>query len=305
MTTIKHSYANGNATIDLGVDGSRVISWPDGEELNLEYPLNVDVRLSERCAFGFNPSTNSAVCSFCHESARTDGSDGDLDQLYSKLSQLLPGTEIAMGVNQFTPEVLKLIDRLNDAKYVVNITVNQGHLKRDESVVNMLIQRNLINGLGVSFRNEFDYIPDIITSYPHTVLHVIIGIDDIDDVKQLADRYNIAKLLVLGEKNFGFNLGKVNTTAHRPWYHHIHELFSIFDVVSFDNLALRQLNIQRFLTKEKYKQFYQGEHSFYINATTKTFHPSSRSTDYVDWNSVSVSDYYTSLQSCQPVDFMI
>lgn len=68
-----HKYQNGNATIELFSDGTRVTEWPDNESLKLDYPLNVDIRLMTKCPYGLNPRTGKAVCSFCHESATTDG----------------------------------------------------------------------------------------------------------------------------------------------------------------------------------------------------------------------------------------
>ena len=86
------------------------------------------------------------------------------------------------------------------------------------------------------------------------------------------------KLLVLGEKDFGFNRGKVNldTPEHKQWKSNIMQLTKIFDIVSFDNLGLQQLEIRGKITDEEYKSFYQGEHSMYINAVEQYFAPSSR-----------------------------
>ena len=68
-------YKNGNAEISISSDGTRIIEF--NGELRLDWPLNVDIRVTNKCAFGFNPNTRSAICSFCHESARTDGSECD------------------------------------------------------------------------------------------------------------------------------------------------------------------------------------------------------------------------------------
>lgn len=96
-------------------------------------------------------------------------------------------------------------------------------------------------GLGISYRSLQGCLslPDWIADYPHTVIHVINGIDDFNDIKELGVKYR--KLLILGEKDFGFNRGKVNlnTPSHIEWKSNVMQLTKIFDVVSFDNLGLQ------------------------------------------------------------------
>ena len=45
-----YTYKNGNATVTIEKDGTRIIEFVD--ELNLEYPLNIDIRVSTQCSFG-------------------------------------------------------------------------------------------------------------------------------------------------------------------------------------------------------------------------------------------------------------
>ena len=68
-------------------------------------------------------------------------------------------------------------------------------------------------------------------------------------------------------------------------------------LISFDNLALEQLNIKRFLPENKWKEFYQGEHSFYINAVDQYFSPSSRNNNKTNWNEKNVKDYFKQLEN--------
>ena len=102
---ILHSYRNGNADIQLHSDGTRIIEFP--EKIRLEYPLNIDIRISSRCAFGLNPRTGKAICDFCHESATTDGADADFQYLEGILSDLPKGIELAVGVNHWTFQTIQ------------------------------------------------------------------------------------------------------------------------------------------------------------------------------------------------------
>lgn len=288
-----HSYTNGNAEITITSDGSRIINYSD--ELALEYPLNIDVRLSEQCPFGMNEKTGKAVCSFCHESATTNGKSASMTDIYelTRLFDVLPkGTEIAVGINQFTPEVYQFLTTCKNKGLIVNATVNQGHIKKNLTVIERYITLGLINGLGISYRPFSEPIPQSLLNYKNTVVHVITGINTLEEVQKLY-WLGVKKILILGEKDFGFNLGKVKlvSDSHVTWYRGLYKLFKLFDVVSFDNLALEQLNVKRYV--KDWDTMYQGEYSFYINAVTKTFVPSSRSSDIVPWGDI--SEYFLSL----------
>lgn len=291
-----YQYQNGNSIVNLFDDGTRVIHYED--ELNLEFPLNIDIRVSSKCAFGYNPKTNKAFCDFCHESARTDGDECDYNDLKEKLKGLPKGIELAIGANNITNNLYTFILWCDTQDYIVNLTINQGHLKRDSDSLKSLINNQFIKGLGVSYRSSLKWdVPQFILDYDHTVFHVIAGIDSVYDVMELSNK-SVKKVLVLGEKNFGFNQGKVDlkTKKHKEWFWFISKLFPIFDIVSFDNLALGQMNIKRFFSDESWSVFNQGEHSFYLNAVDKYFAPSSRSNDKTNWENVTVAEYFKTIE---------
>lgn len=278
-------YKNGNAIISLDLrDGTRIIEYPNNQPLTLETPLNVDIRVSTQCPYGYNQYTKQSTCAFCHESALVDGQECDYDVLYETLvGQKLPrGTEIAMGVNEVTDGLIKFVKNLHRLGLVVSITINERYIT-EFGDVRLLEMMPYVFGLGISYRSLQGCLslPDWIADYHNTVIHVINGIDDFEDVKELSVKYR--KLLVLGEKDFGFNSGKVdlNTPSHKQWKANIMQLTKIFNIVSFDNLGLQQLDIRGKITDEEYKSFYQGEHSLYINAVEQYFAPSSRTRDNI------------------------
>jgi hypothetical protein len=271
---------NGNTSVTIYDDGTRVLEYPD-EGLFLDFPLNVDVRVSERCAFGLNPKTKKSVCDFCHESAKTDGREGDLKFLYNHLTALPLTTEIAIGVNEVTDSLLDLLKKLHADGYIVNATVNQGLIGKHEAILDH------IYGLGISYRHKKWGFAHPSYLAPNTVLHVIAGIDDFDEILEIVEQGLVKKILVLGEKDFGFNLGRVALTSenHLKWFRNISKLFGKA-VISFDNLALEQLRIKRFFSEEKWEVFHQGEYSIYINAVDGYFAPSSRSNKKTNWRTV-------------------
>jgi len=289
------TYQNGNAGIELFEDGTRIIQFEDN--LKLDYPLNIDIRVSTKCAFGFNPSTGKSFCSFCHESATTDGKECDFEILKDKLKGLPEGIELAIGSNELSEKLHNFLIWCHYQGFICNLTINQGHIKRDILRLASVIEKNYIKGLGISYRSELKFdIPKYILEYSNTVFHVISGIDTYQDIEDLSTK-GVKKILILGEKDFGFNQGKVNLTSktHKEWYWWVHKLFSKFEVVSFDNLALEQLNIKRFFTNENWEVFNNGEHSFYINAVNQYFSPSSRNPNKTSWDNLTIQDYFKEL----------
>lgn len=286
-------YTNGNATIEINTsNGTRIITFED--ELQLEYPLNIDIRVSEKCSMGMNPKTGLAKCAFCHESARVDGQICDFNKLLKKLAGLPAGIELAIGANQWTPEFIKFLEQVKGNDWIANVTVNQGHLKRDYAIINSCIANGLIKGLGVSYRPDYDLTDfNLIENQSNLVVHVIAGIDDFANVEYLS-HIGIEKILVLGEKNFGFNIDKVNlqSPSHIKWYREVIFLTDQFRFVSFDNLALEQLNFKRFVKPEHWKIAYQGEHSMYINAVSGYYSPSSRDSNKVDWDEINLVEFF-------------
>lgn len=288
-------YQNGNANITLKEDGTRIIDYVN--DLQLEYPLNIDIRVSNQCDFGMKEDGTYVLCSFCHESAKVNGSECDYNELKLKLSNLPQGIELAIGCNNLTNNLMLFLEWSTKQGYVNNLTINQGHTKRDCFHLLTCIDNNWIKGLGISYRSDIKFnVPLELINYNNTVFHVIIGIDSIEDVLLLKEK-GVRKILCLGEKDFGANIGNVNVKSlkHIQWRWWIQDTFSQFDVVSFDNLAIEQLNLKRFFSDNEWKTFYQGEYSFYINAVDKTFSPSSRNPSKVNWDKFTVKDYFNSL----------
>lgn len=261
--TILKEWVNGDCTVKLYDNGTREI-----EGSYLDYPLNLDIRVSTECSFGQRKDGSFVLCDFCHESAQVEGKHADFFELKKVLNNL-PPMELAIGCNQFTKDLIKFFYWCQ-GKFIVNITVNSGHLNRDKEIINNLIEEKIIYGLGISYRKSFK-IPSQFLSYQNSVVHVICGIDDFEDIKN----QNFKKILVLGCKDFGFNFGKVQREKVDLWKRRIHELFD--KQVSFDNLAVDQLDLKRFFNDDNWSLLYQGEETFYINAVEKSFSPSSRS----------------------------
>lgn len=88
---------------------------------------------------------------------------------------------------------------------------------------------------------------------------------------------------------------------HTVWRQKVDKLFGLFGVVAFDNLALEQLQVRRFVSDQQWASAYQGEHSFYVDAVNRCFAPSSRSLERVPWDSVTFDAYFQQLESMRGV----
>jgi len=284
MTTINYKNGDMSVSIDLAT-GTRLIET-DVVNGKPEFPYNVDIRTSTECSFG-EGANSKVACSFCHESAKVNGSECDYNELLDILVQLPKGSEVAVGVNRLTSPMVEFLVGLKVLGFIASVTVNQGHLWRDNWKDNL----ELVYGFGVSYRKWVKPIPTEILQHNNTVIHVIAGIDDVDDVLQIPAK----KVLVLGEKDFGFNLGKVNTKSdlHKSWYRKLYKLFDKFEVVSFDNLALEQLNVKRFYKDSVWKTLYQGEKSLYIDGPARVFRRSSRGGPEESFDRTTIKEFFT------------
>lgn len=292
--TFPFKYKNGNCEITIFENGTRIITTDD-DFLKPNTPFNIDIRVSNSCSFGYNEKTNSSFCYFCHESAITNGKQCDYLKLKQILNNIPKGTELAIGSNDLTEELIDFIKWSHEKDFIVNLTINQGHLKRDLKAIQYLINNKFIKGLGVSYRESLKWdIPESILNYEHTIFHVICGIDDFNNVFNLKD-FGVKKILILGEKDFGFNKHKVNlkSTKHEQWFWWVGKLFDMFDVVSFDNLSLEQLKLERFFTKQSWDLFNNEEHSMYINAVDEYFSPSSRSDIKKSFKDITLEKFFS------------
>lgn len=296
INNILFSHTNGNASVTIYENGTREIEYDDKNSLLLEYPLNIDIRVSSKCKWGYSTRFERSVCSFCHESARTDGSECDYNELMTHLAPLPHGIELAIGANEITEGFEQFLELCKNKFWIPNITINSYQINHDHLKLSKLLERDLIYGLGISHRKNAKPIPEQFLQYNNTVIHVIAGIDDIDDIITLSKK-GVRKLLILGEKDFGFNEGRVDLKSenHKKWYRRVRYLFNHFEIVSFDNLALEQLNIQRFFDESSWNTFHQGEYSFYINAVGGYYSPSSRSEEKMNWNDTDILTYFRSL----------
>ena len=163
-------YQNGNSVIELFEDGTRVITT-ESDDFEFDTPLNVDIRVNTGCSLGFNPKTNKTVCSFCHESARTDGKECDYEKLKEVLKNLPSGTELAIGGNKLTEELTKFLVWSKKKGFICNLTVNHLHINLNDFKLKFYLEEGLIKGLGISYRKDHSInFDDYFMNHPNVFL---------------------------------------------------------------------------------------------------------------------------------------
>ena len=254
-------YKNGNLITTLYSDGTRVRETKE-DVFRPVFAENVDVHISDRC---------DNNCPMCYANCMPDGDFGDLFN-WKFLDSLHPGTEMALNLNfPLHPEIESFLHLLKEKNIIVNATVNQRHFEQHEDLIKRFIDEKLIWGLGVSHTKSTPEFVDRIRKYPNAVIHVINGIFTENDLKGLTGCH--LKLLILGYKDVGrgvqFHEDHVSVEKNKDWlYNYIGIMLDRFDVVSFDNLALEQLDVKRLLTKAEWEEFYGGDDgtfTFFIN----------------------------------------
>ena len=156
----------------------------------------------------------------------------------------------------------------------------------DKSITNLLeaIEKSkenslekLIFGLGISLVKVTPEFINLVKKIPTAVIHVINGIVSEEELKLLAN--NNLKILILGYKEVrrGKKLYEKIPEYINEKKESLKNLLPTiikenwFDVVSFDNLALKQLDVKSLMSEEQWNKFYQGDDGLDGEQTSATF----------------------------------
>jgi putative Fe-S oxidoreductase len=267
------SYVNGNYTTTIYDDGTRIRETEEDEFIPA-FAENCDIKITDSCNMG---------CSFCHEGSTPQGKHGDI--LNPKfLKTFHPYQELAVGGGHVFehPDFIPFLENLKEQKVIANITVHQVHFMQNLELIKKLQKEKLIYGVGVSVSAPTEELIKALRSVPNTVCHVINGIWNEKVAEMMAGRS--LKVLILGYKELRRGNEYIAThdeivANNKKWlYDNLGSLFKKFRLISFDNLAIEQLDVKRFLTDEEWEEFYQGDDgtsTFYIDAINQKFSQSS------------------------------
>ena len=257
-------YQNGNYFVSINLDNGTKIREtinPDATEFVADFPESADVKITNKCSYN---------CAFCHEGSNINGKHSDA--LHSHVwNTFCPYTEVALGGGSVTgyPDLVPLLERLKSLHLIPNITVRQEEFMSNLPLIRKLTDEKLIYGLGISLSNpnQEDFIKTV-KEFPNAVIHVINGIVSLTELRKLAN--NNLKILILGYKEV--RKGKIllaNSAQNTIINNNKEALYAFlpkivtenwFNVISFDNLAIKQLNPKgRFVSDEDWETIYMGD----------------------------------------------
>lgn len=252
-------YQNGNYTVTIDTRNGTKIRENDLDFFEAAFPESMDIKITNRCNMN---------CPMCHEDSKCDGAHGDI-MSESFIDRLHPYTELALGGGNVLehPDLIPFLEKCKRLHLIPNMTVNQAHFMENLDLITELVNYKLIYGLGISLTNPTEEFISAAKKFPNAVIHVINGIHPIGQLERLKD-HNL-KILILGYKEFrrGKQLyeddnWKIIIEGNKDLlYAYLPEVIKEqwFDVVSFDNLAIKQLNPQRLMSRKKWDEMYMGD----------------------------------------------
>ena len=273
-------YQNGNYTVTINTQNGTKIRENDLDFFRADFPESMDIKICNKCDMG---------CPQCHENSTPDGKCGDI-MSESFIDKLHPYTELAIGGGNPLehPSLVPFLEKCQRLNLIPSMTVNQMHFMKHKNFLKALIDKKLIYGLGISLVYITDEFIEMVKEFPNAVIHIINGIVHPVQLEALAN--NGFKILILGYKEFrrGEVLYKSQPQTIEDvkamLYHALPKIIeeNWFDVVSFDNLAIKQLDAQRLMSAEDWDQFYMGDDgsaTMYVDMVSREFAKSSTSTE--------------------------
>ena len=270
MSKILGKYRNGNYNVTIMDDGTKIRETEE-EDFIPAFAENCDVTITNRCDGG---------CPWCYMGCTPNGKHADLlSQPW--INTLHPYTELAINGNDLThPQLIEFLRLLKDKKIIANLTVHQKHFMKNLKLLHKLTDEKLIYGLGISLEWPRPDFIEAVQSFPNAVIHTINGVLTAPEIAGLI--YRKLKILILGYKelNRGGDFLAENKQAISSNQFVLKKLLPTliqnkkFEAISFDNLALEQLEVKKLLTKDQWEQFYMGDdgkYTYYVDMVNGTF----------------------------------
>lgn len=249
------AYKNGSYIVMMLDDGTK-IRYSKSDIYNPSRVESMDIKITNCCDMG---------CPMCHENSVPNGVHADIIN-NSIIDSIPPYTELAIGGGNplAHPYLNYFLHKCKERKLIANITVNKKHFIDNFDFIFRFYKCNYINGIGISVFDITDEEIEMIKKVDG-VCHVIVGVTPIKVVEKLAN--NNIKVLVLGYKDFrrGVNYYYQNQDriiiSMKIWSDFISAAIKehYYSVISFDNLAIKQLNLKSVLTADEWDSFFMGD----------------------------------------------
>lgn len=270
-------YWNGNGYCEINKeDGTMITTVLTDEPFKAEFPLNCDMNISNNCCIG---------CEFCYQGCTPTGKHSNIKKFIedqnSFLYTLREGTELAINGNEpFHPDLELLLQFCKERNILANLTVNEISLFAHKEQIEKWLEDGLIHGVGISPKTYDPGMIDWVAKHPTAVIHTIVGITSDTQYKAMYDKD--IKVLILGYKDFGRGVSYKEDEAEAVYIktktkwlkENVNNFVKHFKVVSFDNLAIEQLNPKQWLSENEWAKFYRGDdgsHTLFIDLVDETY----------------------------------
>lgn len=272
-------YNNGNYTVEIYDDGTKIRETEE-ETFEASFPENIDIKITNKCLNN---------CNFCFESSSPEGKHGNLNVDFIK--SLHPYTELAIGGGNplSHPDLHEFLKVLKENKIIANITIRQNDFLNNLELLKNYTDNKLLYGIGVSLIEPTDEFIKEIQQFPNAVIHTIAGLLTKEQLIKLFNKK--LKILILGYKtrgkgeNYKHEFEKDIFLNIEFLKQNILKLTPLFKVVSFDNLAIEQLELQKQINPKVWEEFYMGDdgkHTMYVDLVKQTFSKNSLSEERFD-----------------------
>lgn len=274
-----HSYMNGNYKVQINDATGTKIRSNNLDFFSPEFPESFDLKITNQCDIG---------CVMCHEDSTPDGRHGDIINL-PFLDSIHPFTEVAIGGGNplSHPDLIPFLKALKERNIFANMTVNKVHFMANLPLLHSFVEQRLLYGLGVSYTpgGVHDFVSEI-KKFDNAVVHIINGMISPEQYQELSG--HDLTILILGYKDVRRGVENrakhgseiaINQTALREALKSSVRT-DAFRAISFDNLALKQLNVKSMMTDKEWAEFYMGDDgqdgqftsaSMFIDAVTGEF----------------------------------
>lgn len=274
MKNLLSKYNNGNYTVEIYDDGTKIRETEE-ETFEASFPENIDIKITNKCLNN---------CNFCYESSSPEGKHGNLNVDFIK--SLHPYTELAIGGGNplSHPDLHEFLKVLKENKIIANITIRQNDFLNNLELLKNYTDNKLLYGIGVSLIEPTDEFIKEIQQFPNAVIHTIAGLLTKEQLIKLFNKK--LKILILGYKtrgkgeNYKHEFEKDIFLNIEFLKQNILKLTPLFKVVSFDNLAIEQLELQKQINPKVWEEFYMGDdgkHTMYVDLVKQTFSKNSLS----------------------------
>lgn len=266
------SYKNGNYYCTIFEDGTKT-RFNKEDYMRADRPESIDICISKCCSQG---------CLYCYEESTPDGTIADFTS--PLFDSIPPYTEIALNGNGIfdDPSFDVFLRKMGRQKVICNITMHALDLVKHFVDIQYWVNHGWIHGVGVSVNEPVgDEFISYLKGLPNIVVHVIAGVVPWETLVKLSN--NGLRLLILGYKDYG--RGTAYLENHSDVRANIDQLkdrigylYKHFKVVSFDNLALEQLDIRNTVDEDTWNVSYLGEDgsaTLFIDAVANTYARSS------------------------------